>query len=75
MVSVRVHAAPCAITTDYFALGERIGAGGSRLSPRVPVTINSDAASRIAAVNARVTSPTGVLIMWDRDAVHRALPY
>ena len=44
-------------------MGAEIGAAGSRLLLRVPVTISSDAASRIAAVSARVTSPMGVLIM------------
>ena len=32
-------------------------------SPRVPVAINSDAASRIAIVSAAVTSATGVFIV------------
>jgi hypothetical protein len=50
--------------TRQFLAGDRIRTAESRSSPCVPVTIKSDAASRIAAVNATVTSPTGVLIMF-----------
>jgi hypothetical protein len=39
----------------------------------VPVTISSEAASRIAPASAAVTSPTGVFIWSGRDADHRAL--
>jgi hypothetical protein len=37
------------------------------VSPRVPVAITNEAASRIATVNATVTSITGVFMFNDRD--------
>jgi hypothetical protein len=40
--------------------------GCARSSPRVPVTIKSDAASRIATANVTVTSPIGVFIISGR---------
>jgi hypothetical protein len=41
-------------------------------SPRVPVAITNEAASRIATVNAAVTSITGVFMFNDRDWSPRA---
>src|SRR5882762_7416561 len=58
-------------TQDHFAAGDAgtirsAGLpmrGGSAPSPRVPVAIRSDAASRIAAASAAVTITTGVFII------------
>src|SRR5258706_139330 len=53
----------------YFAAGERNRSAGlsmsgsSASSPRVPVAIRNDAASRVAAVSAAATRATGVFIV------------
>jgi hypothetical protein len=44
-------------------------------SPRVPVAIKSEAASRIAIVSVAVTSITGAFIDPNRGACHRALSF
>src|SRR5450759_3547335 len=56
---------------DHFATGDAGGdrparrsvSGQSALSPRVPVAISSDPASRIATVSVTATSTTGVFIV------------
>jgi hypothetical protein len=61
------------MTAEIRSVGGWVRSGA--FSPRVPVAIKSETASRIATVSVAVTSITGAFIDPDRGARHRALSF